>query len=45
MKLDRRFFASLLVVCLMLGSILPASAATLQATYGEATYYDIAVTN
>ncbi|MBE6908685.1 MAG: hypothetical protein E7474_03610 [Ruminococcaceae bacterium] len=45
MRFDRRFFASLLVVCLMLGSIVPASAATLQATYGEATYYDIAVTN
>lgn len=45
MKLNRKFFAVLLIVLMTLSAVLPASAAQLNATYGEASYYDIAVTN
>ncbi|MCI8870518.1 MAG: S-layer homology domain-containing protein [Lawsonibacter sp.] len=43
MKLNRRFFAVLLALCMMLGAALPVSAAELNPAYGEASYYDIAV--
>lgn len=45
MKLNRKFFAALLTICMMLSTVLPVSAAQLKATYGEASYYDIAVTS
>ena len=45
MKLNRKFFAVLLAMCMMLGTVLPISAAELKAAYGEASYYDIAVTS
>ena len=40
MKLNRKFFAALLTICMMLSTVLPVSAAQLKATYGEASYYD-----
>jgi hypothetical protein len=45
MRFNRKLLAALMVFCMVLGTVLPASAATLQANYGEANYYDIAVTN
>lgn len=45
MKFNRRFFAVLLSLCIMLSLAAPAAAAELTATYGEASYYDIAITN
>lgn len=45
MKLNRKFFAVLLTLCMAFSTILPISAAELKATYGEASYYDIAVTS
>ena len=42
MKLNRKLGAALLVVCMVLSTLLPASAATLNATYSEANYYTIA---
>ncbi|MBQ3496958.1 MAG: WG repeat-containing protein [Oscillospiraceae bacterium] len=43
MRLNRRFFAVILTLCMVMNLSLPASAA-LEATYGEASYYDIATT-
>lgn len=45
MRLNRKFFAVLLTLCMAFSTILPISAAELKATYGEASYYDIAVTS
>lgn len=45
MKLNRKLFAVLLAMCMMLGTVLPISAAEIKAAYGEASYYDIAVTS
>lgn len=43
MKLNRKFFSALLVIAMMASMLLPVSAAQMEATYGEASYYDIAV--
>ena len=43
MKLNRKLFSALLVIAMMASMLLPVSAAQMEATYGEASYYDIAV--
>ena len=43
MKFNRKLLAMLMAVCMVVGMILPISAAELNPTYGEAKYYDIAV--
>lgn len=43
MKLDRKLFSALLVIAMVMSMLLPVSAAQMEATYGEASYYDIAV--
>lgn len=42
MKFNRKLLAALMVVCLLVTAILPASAAELNASYSPATYYNIA---
>ncbi len=44
MRLNSRFFAVILTLCMVTNLSLPASAAALEATYSEASYYDIATT-
>ena len=44
MRFDRKLVALVLVISMMLGTV-PVSAAELNAQYGEASYYDIAVLN
>lgn len=43
MRFDRKFFSVLLVIAMAMSMLLPVSAAQMEATYGEASYYDIAV--
>lgn len=44
MKLNRKLFSALMVVVMMMSMLLPVSAATLDATYQKANYYEIATT-
>lgn len=44
MKLTRKLIAAMLSVCMVLALLTNASAASLKANYGAASYYDIAVT-
>ena len=43
MRLDRKFFSVLLAAAMVMSMLLPVSAAQIEAAYGEASYYDIAV--
>ena len=45
MKVNQKLIAVLLALCTALSLVMPAAAADMTASYGEASYYDIAVTN